>query len=287
MGNCVITKLKESVNNPALLKLDEVLFSNLLSGKFSVKAENLTVRATVVGDGYFDIDGTHVSYYDFITSSPDIDFVSNGASIKCNHKEAIYYIKCTGLNFRDVEYLTSYEYGSIPQSYGDIGYFSNTSVYKLQIGGENVYGDLNHLPSNMQQVWVRDSQATATDIGAFVASTKDRSNVDIEVDGSPNITGSIEDIVSKCVDAARINKVLTLVIKNTGITFGGSEDAANTAILGDSILRWTDKTHITFQGGSDANVADSSKNVHIFAKGATAEQISAWESQGNTVHVIS
>lgn len=50
-------------------------------------------------------------------------------------------------------------------------------------------------------------------------------------------------------------------------------------------LKWT-ASSIYWQDGTDTQVADSSINVSIYAQGVSQEQISTWQSQGNTVYVV-
>lgn len=289
---CFVEQFNAAVENPALLGLDDVMFYSVKSGAFkAVPTTGNTVRATVVGNGYFDISGSHVTTYDFVSGSPEVTLVSDGASIKCNNRDKIYNLKIPNINFESCKYLSSLAYMSIIEMRGNIEYLHGTNMPGATIAGLDVYGDINQLPTNNKQSnWlIRNTDCHSTDIGAFFSSFKDVSSSSLSVllSGNIKITGTIEGIVSACVDAGRVNKEIKMSVYKTSVTFGGSTDISNATEVSFSILKWTDKTHIIYQCGSDADVADSSKNIQIFAKGATAEQISTWESQGNTVHVIS
>lgn len=292
MGNCLVTKLKESVDNPSLLKIDEVMFHNVGSGNFTIRVNSNTGPsvATIIGDGYFDESGTHTTSHEFTNTIVSVPFVGDGnANIKCSNKGNINYLNAQGLNFADLKYLTELAtlYGA--NHYGDIANIHLTKIKSLTTSGSGVYGDLAMLPTGGTQWQIRITNVTCSNLGAFVAGTKDQADVVILLSTNPLVTGSIESVVSACVDAGRTNKTIIFSIFRTGITFGGTTDAANTPepTSYSPRLKWTDKTHITLQFGIDADVEDTSKNIPIFAKGATAGQISTWESQGNTVHVVS
>jgi hypothetical protein len=89
------------------------------------------------------------------------------------------------------------------------------------------------------------------------------------------LSGSIEDYVSSRIDAGQTSITDRQFVGINKVTFGTytftSEDP--TALYS---INWTSNSHIWVVVGSK-----------IYAKGATAEEISAWEGQGKTVIVIS
>lgn len=95
------------------------------------------------------------------------------------------------------------------------------------------------------------------------------------------LTGSIEDFVALQIEAGftvrnSSNPVETNAL-SAGVTFGGETHAAGTGFL-----TWESESKIIYYRGT--SIADSTE---VYAKGATAEEITAWENAGKTVVVIS
>lgn len=287
--NCLLTKLKATVDNDNLLKEDEFIIHGVTStSAFRIISGVSGGKATILGDGYFDVSGTHTKEYSTETGT-EVSIVCNEpVDIKVNKKYNVYYISVPNFYMEDYAWCTSLETIQALFYSGNIESLEHTSLYRCAITGKDVYGDISKLPAGGSQIWIRYTAVTASNLATFVASTRDANDTIILLTGNQAITGSIEEIVSACVDANRVNKTITLSIRDTQVTFGGSDACSKAAELySDAMLKWTDKTHIIFQCGTDADVEDPTKTIDIWAKGASSEQISIWESENNIVHIVS
>lgn len=286
---CLVTTLKSTFNNDNLLTRDEFIIHNVTSiDNFRILSGVEGGKATIMGDGYFVINGTHTKEYNTETGD-DVELVCNGeVNIKVNKKKNVTFVRIPHFymeDFANVANLKTIEGTSFS---GDIGSFENTKITRYAISGSDVYGDISKLPAGAINCMVRFTAVTASNLGAFVASAADSANIYILLTGNQALTGTIEGIVDACVDAGRVNKTIILSLRDTSVTFGGSNNFTRSAEPSSGArLKWTDKTHITYQCGSDDDVSNPNLNIDIWAKGATSEQISIWESQGNTVHVVS
>lgn len=291
MENCLVTKLKGVVNNDNLIKIGE--------GIINVINRPIPFQMTFSGtDGMLTMmDGKTVN-----VGGSELTTVAFG-NITGTFPAGTYRIKISG-KYGLTTFADYYQYGvlefKIPVDM--IAYSPNM----VTLGFVNVDGDIKALKklTKLQTFSVYNISGVVSDLSVFLnnnvslngfaivsqnfagnlvdlaAVTK---NIGVSFK-STNVNGDIRNLVAAWRAAGITEKDMEFVLyNNIHITFGeyanfGSDNRQQR-------LKWT-ASSIYWQDGTDTQVTDSSQNIAIYAQGVSQEQISTWQSQGNTVYVV-
>ena len=290
MENCLVTKLKGVVNNDNLLKIGE--------GIIKVIDRKVPFQMTIGGtDGILTMmDGKTVN-----VGGSELTTVALG--ITGTFPAGTYRIKISGKYGLD-SLADYYQYGTdelkIPVDM--IAYSPNMT----HLGFVYVDGDIKALKElhNLQTFKVYNISGVVSDLvvllnnnvglndfmifsqnfaGNLVDLAAVTKNIGVNIKDT-NISGDIRDLVAAWRAAGITEKDMGFnLYNNRYITFG---EYSNFGINNrQQRLKWT-ASSIYWQDGTDTQVADSSQNIEIYAQGVSQEQISTWESQGNTVYVV-
>lgn len=291
MENCLVTKLKGVVDNDNLIKIGEGIIK-------VVNAHNSFKMSIGCADGTLTMmDGATVNI-----GGSEVTTVALG-DITGTFPAGTYRINISG-KYGLTTFADYYLYGisnfKIPVDM--IKYSPNMTT----LGFVYVDGDIKHLKElhNLQVFSVYDISGVVSDLSIllnnnvslnsfmivsqnFAGNLVDLAAVTKNIDVSfknTNINGDIRDLVAAWRAAGITEKDMNFTLyNNIHITFGEYANFGSNST--QQRLKWT-ASSIYWQDGTDAQVADSSLKVEIYAQGVSQEQISTWESQGNTVFVV-
>lgn len=309
MNNCLVTKLKSSVNNDDLLKLGEMRIkvkknSNLTtpkqqSIKFQANGGQIAVYTT--GPGYFvtysedklnNVD-EHMTYIDIPSNLGSITlFFANDdyeirilnkyemTSLEFNSANNAYNMSLFELDLNDAEYLTNLHNLKINYSYstGDIKSLKNLDIHKLKIDNcPNIYGNINDL-NILSLVTFNASDNIYVNLNAFDANTKL-----VELTTNPDkCFGNIDTYVANQRIAGRKEMTLDNPLYLWGIVnslwFGSEKiNVPNNS----AFITWTESKIVIY-----CNVFNNPASAPIiYATGVTDEEVAAWENEEKTVYI--
>jgi hypothetical protein len=164
-------------------------------------------------------------------------------------------------------------------SYGSISNLNKNNDFGFrQFRAKNslVSGDISGLSNspNITIVELSNSQNVTGDIKSLGSCT----NLQTILVDYTGVTGTIEGFVAAQISNGRAtcDSLKTwYILSKTSIKFGGSQ------YYGPDYLSWDDHKIVMF---NESTIASS---TIIWAKGATASEISAWKQAGKTVIVVS
>ena len=285
-NNCLLTRLKGIATNDSLPKLDSFEIKSMTATdsvfKVTIKSSS-NVKIKARGNGYLadtiaelsinpkaEVSGT-----DFTCFLPATEF-----TFDVFNKFAITEFFFEKRNMSDARGGDGVKQNCV--NIADLA-MSPITNYQIYIGGIQAENpSIANLPmSNTKRFFLQQSNIGSvgnSDIAQFAASPMAALYL------SNYITGKIEDLVAAWVNntyglatARTSGSNVTLSPSNTlqNITFYGNVINGN-ALGSNGSLNWNGTSYISVVGASK-----------VFAKGATADQISAWEGAGKTVVVIS
>lgn len=220
MGNCLVTKLKGTVQNSDLLRVGElrICVHKIDNPSSETQRINLNftedVKLEIIGDGYFT-NATLVSNLGkSLTAKANTEslvYVSNGDfEIAILNKYALTKIntrtnKKTAIkDIADFKYSSSLNHLAI-NSVENIGYFSDikplTSLYYLAVSNANIKGSLSDLESltNLGYIIVGD---TSNKLTGNVSSLKAMTKLDTLAIINSYVIGDLATLPSTCRSAA-------------------------------------------------------------------------------------
>lgn len=279
MGNCLITKLKGSVDNVNLQPYGTVKVSCLKTTAPSQTAQTLIIYAkgqtiTVNGNGYFaltyaglDDPASRLTSYTLPESQSDVLYLY--------FKNDDYNIFITGryddtYSFRYLNMTPStYEQTIFAFNIDELAYVDDFQ----RLRGSNQTKISGHLSSmakpSLMEITVNSSSCVGS-LMDFAVCT----NIVILHLNKQSEKSDIADFVAAQVGHGR-STCDGIGFHNPGLfcTFGGNP---LTNLTSFAELSWTSASHIVLEGSG-----------YIYCKGASAEEIAEWEGQGKTVVVIS
>lgn len=295
MANCLVTKLKESVQNDNLSILGALTMRvNAATSPTDnqrrlqlVVEENETVKITAVG-GNFTKDGVSMNNLTIVNADGQVSLYFDNANFKAviDNKYGIRGIST------DPNSILSF----------DVSELVCPKVSQIALQSQLTKGNINdmNLPALIQTRFTNSTHITGN-ISAFNTCNSctslvlsDCSNISGNIDSVGNLTslatiaiegtnveGTIEGFVAGQVNAGRTSTSNTIICNGfaSHCTFGGVIRSGSNR----SFLEWNGTSKITLYAG---NSTFANCN-YIYAKGATAEEIAAWEGTGKTVTVIS
>ena len=344
MNNCLITKLKGTVDNTDLMKLDEMRFKRVAivdtaTPRFNIAVTesqtmtNLTTGGTITINPSSEPQQVDIASFasigDYI-SIPKKSMLRMIESNCCNVVGGLSaFLGCTRLTH--ILFPCTNIVNEADKIYGDVYNLRNMSDFeRVILSNSKVHGDLGKLLSNrIIGIYISFSETDITlnfdtthftfkksTQGFLITRTNSTGSIDnvdwptnitsIYISENPGITGNITSF-GKCIN---LNQLATA---NTGIT-GSIEDfvAAQIANGRESvvsygisnagwtqcctfggvkypqsrqILFWDSASKITIYSGLDSSYNIDTAN-RVYAKGATAEEIAAWQAAGKAVTVI-
>ena len=220
MGNCLVTKLKGTVQNSDLLRVGElrICVHKIYNPNGETQRINLNftedVKLEIIGDGYFT-NATLVSNLGkSLTAKANTEslvYVSNGDfEIAILNKYALTKIntrtnKKTAIkDIADLKYSSSLNHLAI-NSVENVGYFSDikplTSLYYIALSNANIKGSLSDLKSltNLGYIIVGD---TSNKLTGNVSSLKAMTKLDTLAILNSDVTGDLATLPSTCRSAA-------------------------------------------------------------------------------------
>lgn len=287
--NCLVTKLKASVDNNSLVKIGEFIWHLNLSERKKVKvswSSNASLEnghLEILGENnlYFtsDADGTQNqsktafnSYVYFPVGEYDV-LVTNKYGI-------ITLEECYGLNLDNLKYSEELYFLSASNATGSIESVLNKPIkYGLSISkSPTLYGSISGWGDKNCEIRITYCPNVTGELTSLASI--DSTNLISIV--QTKISGSIEDFVAALVaknNASYLGK-RELRLSESLVTIGGVVRSIPDQLCN---LVVTDATHWHYLGNSDENIANPTIPCTIYAKGATAEEIAAWEANNNTV----
>lgn len=289
-NDCLVTKLKGVVNNDNLLKIGEGIIEVNNSYPFQMSLGGVDGTLTMMDGVTVNVGGSEVTT------------VALG-DIAGTFPAGTYRIKISG-KYGLTTFADYYQYGvsvfKIPVDM--IKYSPNMAT----LGFVYVDGDIKAIKElhNLQTFNVYDISGVVSDLSVllnnnvglndfmivsqnFAGNLVDLAAVTKNIGvsfKSTNVNGDIRNLVSAWRAAGITEKDMKFTLyNNMHITFGKYANFGTNNR--EQHLKWT-ASSIYWQDGTDTQVADSSQNIEIYAKGVSQEQISTWQSQGNTVYVI-
>ena len=166
---------------------------------------------------------------------------------------------------------------------GDIANLANmTSLIELTMSNcENVSGDISAF-ANMRDLTFL--LCNGTSISGNIESLGNLTSVTEFVLHKTNVTGTVEGFVEGQVAAGRTSCALPIHFHSlTSLAkFGGVKRETDPNIF--NYISWESTSKIVVYVGTNSGYNNATT---VYAKGATSEEISAWQSAGKTVVVIS
>lgn len=281
MTKCLVTRLKAAIQNDDLPLFNTIkLTTHSITPNVELLAQlristyggdGVTIK--VDGDGYFATSYANLSDETkrltettvTSTSSTGVDFF---------FKKGVYNVYLyNASNIKKIRINGQTSTGKVTVLQLDLSEFKNNpGIQQLDLNQASATGSINDLPSTISILYLSNTptignldelarRCVITNI--FIANT--------------SITGSVENFVAGQVSQGVTELTILQRGFGTRLTFGGI--VRN--IENDKCLSWTGTDKIII--GNDATVEASTS---IWVKGATAEEISAWEQAGKTVVVI-
>ena len=295
--NCLVTKLKATVNNPNLpiynaIVVDVKEVANPTSDTQLVLAQGEGVSIEVPSE-YPMTDSTHFAngtYKAIIRNKYAISGISAfGSSLTLDINQLN---GCTGIikiqgdatwkgdikNLALLTNLTNVRLRNSPELIGDISVFANlTNLENLNLNGSGISGNISAF-ANLTSLTALSFTNCGVE-GNYESLGNLTQLTSLPVLTDTNIHGSFDEFVSRQVTAGRTtyaagtSSVGSLL---TNCTFGGKTRTSG-----------SDWTWPSWNGANKVVVYIGAGNYQncrtIFEKGATAEEIAAWNAAGKTV----
>lgn len=293
-NKCLVTKLNGMVNNDNLpilgaltVKVKSVTSPTDNQRKLTITvAETETVKVKAVG-GSFTKNG--VSMTELTLNNSDgvvVLYFSNGDyKVNIENKYGILTLQTAEnsiISFNLDEFVLPKTLSIVAMSSGNTGSIDNikledsANVISLK-DNTNISGNISSLSGYTSLIYLnlRNCAGISGDIESLGGMP---SLTTIDIYGT-SIGGTIEGFVAAQVAAGRTSVAPFSANGISRCSFGGSTHVdASRANIG-----WDSASKITIYTGSPI----VSECTTIYAKGATAEEIAAWEQAGKTVTVVS
>lgn len=283
-NKCLVTRLKAAIQNDGLPLFDTIKLqaterssSNTQTFKLGVRTYEDGITIRVDGDGYFANAFADLS--DETKRMTETTVIQQNSTRSFYFKSGVYNVYIQNAhNLR----LISIE----GQLRTNLNFFrldltelkNNPGIKTLQANQSNIYGNIGDIPSTVTDLMILDSPAVYGNIRDMATKS-----VFVRVWlGGTLVTGSIEDFVAGQVSQGAEEYTSYLIGKFSSTLFGKNLTIGGTSPSVDiCYLSWSGTNRII---AADKTPIDDATT--IYAKGATSEEISAWETAGKTVVVI-
>lgn len=280
-NKCLVTRLKAAIQNDDLPLFDTIKLqaterssSNTNVFRLGVRTNEDGVIIKVDGNGYFA--NAYADLSDETKRMTETTVIQQSTTTtKCFYfKSGVYNVYIQ--NAHNLRHI-----GLEGPSSSNRNFFrldltelkNNPGITTLQASQSNVYGNIGDIPSTITDLMVTNTPTVYGNI-RDIASKSVFTRVWIS---NTLVTGSIEDFVAGQISqGAETSDWIMVGGFGNLLTFGGI--IRNVKISG---LSWDGADKIYGADNRDYSAATT-----IYAKGATAEKIAQWESDGKTVVVI-
>ena len=311
MSRCLITKLKEAATGGDLPKVGRLTIGAVLNSNADSDSQTIILRVveggsaivTTTGNGYFALsyDGLEEPSQRltrYVVENSDTNqslyfSAQGGYEIYIDNK---YDLTRFSLGNNGTGVHTSFEF-----NIEDLEYCTNLTNIQCLYPGTKITGDISHLSRLVNLTGLAivggSPSANVTPITGDISSISNLTKLCSLPTGTSgnqlilygtNVTGAIEDFVAGQVANGRTNSP-SVGIRVRGwqyqMTFGGTTHSDVGTFTAYNRLIWEGTSRIFLKLGTSSYT--STDMTTIWAKGATAEEISAWETAGMTVYVIS
>lgn len=152
---------------------------------------------------------------------------------------------------------------------GEISSIRASNLHQLKINSTNIEGTLDDLSQYLSL------EVFTGNLGTLITGDiSDIANLSSlrQFNAPPKVTGTIEGFVAAAISNNRNSGTINTLLCNSKIKFGQNTIGSSESYA----LTWNTANYITMVG-----------NSKVYAKGATAEEITAWENAGKTVVIVS
>lgn len=278
-NKCLVTRLKAAIQNDDLPLFDTIKLqaterssSNTNVFKLGVQTNEDGVTIRVDGDGYFA--NAYADLSDETKRMTETVVIKTSSSKSLYFKSGVYNVYIQNAHSLRAIFIEG-------PSTTDKNFFrldlaelrNNPGIETLKASQSNVYGDIGDIPSTITDLMLSYASAVYGNIRNIATKSV---FTRVWITGTL-VTGSIEDFVAGQISqGAETSDWINSYGFGDRLTFGGI--ARNIKI---TLLSWDGADKIY-----GANNTTYSATTTIYAKGATAEKIAQWESDGKTVVVI-
>lgn len=217
MGNCLITQLKESVNNDNLYKMGELKFFFTGAGTISIAGCNGKKLKVISGSGTFSGGATEVTI-----SDREMYSITDACVLSMLEKYSISSIvgNC-GVNVDLLESCTNLTSVNISNSElvtGNIGSFKSTQLSNFRLYGcPNVGGDIDDLAS-LASLLTMDLKYSVAISGNIESYKNNTTILSMELNNCALVKGSINTMLEGMLQAGRTTN-LSFIAPGTAVTF--------------------------------------------------------------------
>lgn len=324
MENCLVKKLKSVVNNSDLttlgalkLNVSKKTISNINQQKLNIRAvEDIIV--TAYGSGYFgtdnvsNIESQHYTTLSIPANTTTVLFFKNeDYTVEIKSKYGLFTFSnaevsnsIVSINIDDLSYSYSLHYIAIEgtSSVGNIKELSSlTELLTLNTANTQIKGELQDISTltTLTSLYISNCSNIKGSLSALqnmtslqtlsfnhtniIGTTQDLgklTSLSVCYVNRDTMSGTIEEFVATQINGGRLSVSSPVFIGNLTkfATFGGQyyNDA-------NCLVTWESNNKIVVYAGGTSIAACT----YVYAKGATAEEIAAWEQDGKTVVVVS
>ena len=283
MGNCIITKFNGSYDR-VLPKFGDVIIHakklqdvpNYSSVCLQVSANGQTVRVT--GDGYFS------ETYEGL-DDPALRLTT--ITLSDTSLKALYFKN------DDYDILISGKYGAIEKISMSVRSGSYPSIFNFDIEEFKYDSALNSFlayfvqgltgnVSDLVRSGLTEINIVGTQISGKLTDFSDCVSITTLSLAETLVKDEIMDFVTRQVELERTtcSRITTQNIKNFAVFRGVTLEYASSV---NGCMSWDTASKVTIGLGNNTSLSNCPK---IYAYGATAEEIAAWEQAGKTVVVV-
>lgn len=286
--NCLVTKLKASVNDITLVKLGGFIIKvKAASEGISRFYASADAPVTLTSSNNYPLTCNGITSNEIILNdTTDVKFPAGEyiVNVGSNYKfdGCVNTTTAFEINLNDVKYQTKARYiltGSSGTLNGDISNIKDITGLLYLLGGNinhNLYGDIANLPNTLYNIKLSYSEVTG-DIASLDFVSFPEFKIELSL-LKTNVYGTLESVVEK-LRQKQSNGSITFNVTGTNVTLGGSllsrASASRVGIL------WWDATGIAYINGSDDNVSNGAAVIYV--KNVNSTQVSEWSSLGNTI----
>ena len=286
-NKCLITRLKAVIQNDDLPIFDTIKLPSVSSTATATNAYR--IRVTTADDGIIlKTNGSGYFATTYANLSDETKRLTEVAISSTSQKSYFFSKGDYGVFIQKAHNLRelTLEGASVSLCVFRLGLSelrNNPGITVLQANQSSVYGDVHDIPSTIYDFMVSGCSNVTGNIDDVAKRVHFTKRLWISNTG---ITGSIEGLVAGQVAQGATSGSLNVRGILGVLTFGGI--IQRESIIGER-LEWdgNDRILVGCLTSSSANPPASMDAADvIYAKGATAEEIAAWEQAGKTVVVI-
>lgn len=306
--NCLVTKLKGTVVNDSLVKLGALrLNTSEVTGTYAseprcrllyVRAVEENIKVKAYDGGFFSRNTDLSNPMTELTITPadmyvELYFSNANYRVDIENKYKLYYLGLgihRGTKFFGNVYTSELAYMNRLDAISGDSYIGPLSDIGDKVKFEILNCEGSAISGNIADLSEYTRLITLTLFGNAVnGNISDISNLTNLIHmslGVTNVGGEIQDFITGQISAGRTTVSpgdfdITSTFYRNNVTIGGHKYEL---LVGYNYIWWDSASKWVITNGTTSGYQNATT---IYAKGATAEEIAAWESAGKTVIVIS